>query len=259
MTNQKKALIVNLLVILLFSGLSSLCCADDFYSQHATGWHWYDDPKNKPEIEKPVATPEQKDPNAVVDAARQKIKTALNKVIAEPTVTNLEEYIALQNQLSERAEKVSDVWQQVLLKDPQLNYSLSHPTNNVALQVYNEQESQEKEKAIRLFASKTGLFFFYKSTCPYCRRFAPMLRNFAEHNGITIIPITMDGISLPEFPNSKTDSGQASQFHVTMTPSLFAVNPYNQKAFPVAYGLTSETELRDNIYKIVTKYEGDKP
>jgi hypothetical protein len=43
---------------------------------------------------------------------------------------------------------------------------------------------------------------------------------------------------------------------VTVTPSLFAVNPYTQKAVAVAYGLTSETELRDNIYKLVTQYQG---
>ena len=188
----------------------------------------------------------------------KKITTALNKVIAEPTIENLEKYIALQEQMGDRAEKVANLWEQVLLKNPQLNYSLSHPTNNVALQVYHEQESVEKDKAIKLFAKKTGLFFFYRSTCSYCKHFAPILKNFAERNGLTVIPITLDGISLDEFPNSKVDSGQSAQFHVTMTPSLFAVNPYTQKAFPVAYGLISETELRDNIYKIMKQYDGER-
>jgi conjugal transfer pilus assembly protein TraF len=65
----------------------------------------------------------------------------------------------------------------------------------------------------------------------------------------------MDGIPLPEFPDSRTDSGQAKTFKVTVTPALFAVNPYTQKAFPVAYGLTSETELRDNIHRLMTQYK----
>ena len=56
----------------------------------------------------------------------------------------------------------------------------------------------------------------------------------------------------------KTDSGQAIQFQVKATPAVFAVNPTTGKAFPIAYGLTSETELRDNIYNIVKRYEGDK-
>jgi conjugal transfer pilus assembly protein TraF len=252
---------ITLLVNLIAIVLANTAFADSYYSQHAVGWHWYDDPKEEVTIKKESEKPQlstKSDPNAVVATARKKITTALNKAIVDPTIENLEAYIAMQEQLNNRAEKIADLWQQVLLKDPQLNYSLTHPTNNVALQVYHEEESKEKEKAMSIFASQTGLFFFYRSTCAYCQRFAPILKSFAAHNGITVIPITLDGLSLPEFPHSKMDSGQAIQFHVTVTPSVFAVNPTTQKAFPVAYGLTSETELRDNIYHIMTKYEGDK-
>ena len=139
---------------------------------------------------------------------------------------------------------------------PELNYSLDHPTNQVGIQIYQEEESKKKDTAIQVFKKQYGLFFFYKSTCPYCKRFAPILASFALRYGLAIIPITLDGIPLPEFPNTRNDTGQASKFHVSMTPALFAVNPYTQKAFPVAYGLTSETELRDNIYKIMTQYQG---
>jgi len=242
--------LANLMLISLCEN-NAICFAANYYSEHAVGWHWYDDPREQKKIKKPVNSIIQNDPDVIVASARKKITTALNKVIAEPTKENLRKYIILQEQLSNRAEKVSELWQQVLLKNPAINYSLSHPTNNVALQVYHEQESGEKEKSVKLFAKQTGLFFFYRSTCAYCKRFAPILKSFAEHNSITVIPITMDGIALPEYPASKTDSGQAVQFHVSMTPSLFAVNPYTQKAYPVAYGLTSETELRDNIYKIM--------
>lgn len=260
MRNRQGNLMTRRLIKLMFFLLllvNRVAFADDYYSQHAIGWHWYDDPTEKKEIKNNSADNknEKQDPNTVVETARKRITTALNKVIAEPTIKNLQQYLALQEQLGDRAEKVAELWQQVLLKNPELNYSLSHPTNNVALQVYHEEQSKEKEEALKLFSKQTGLFFFYRSTCKYCQRFAPILKSFAKRNGITVIPITMDGIPLPEFPNSKSDSGQSIQFHVTMTPSLFAVNPYTQKAFPVAYGLTSETELRDNIYKIMKLYE----
>ncbi len=256
--HQEESMVRKLLhsIFLWIFTLSGICYADDYYSQHAIGWHWYDDPKEKT-IQKEEPGINKNNPNLVVKEARNKITTALNQVIAEPSIENVEKYIALQEQLNNRAEKISDLWQQALLKNPELNYSINHPTNNVGLQVYHEQESKLKDEAIKQFAQKTGLFFFYKSTCPYCARFAPIIKSFAESNGMTIIPITLDGISLPEFPNSKIDSGQAAQFHVTSTPSVFAVNPYTQKAFPVAYGLTSETELRDNIYNIMTRYKGE--
>jgi conjugal transfer pilus assembly protein TraF len=243
---------------ILLLGTSSVALGSSYYADHAVGWHWYDDPKESKIVKKPNIPKDSKDPNVIVANARQKITTALNKVIAEPTIENLERYLALQEALGDRAEKIANLWEQVLLQNPQLNYSLSHPTNNVALQVYHEEESKKKEVSMRIFANQTGLFFFYRSTCSYCQRFAPILKSFALRNGITIIPITLDGVSLPEFPNSKIDSGQAAQFHIKTTPALFAVNPHTQKAYPVAYGLTSETELRDNIYHIMTKFEGGK-
>lgn len=243
----------------MFIGFHGISFAGNYYADHAVGWHWYDDPKEQKPVKKPEPPINLKDPNVVVANARQKITTALNRVIADPTIENLERYISLQEELNNRAEKVADLWEQVLLKNPSLNYSLAHPTNNVALQVYHEEESKKKEEAIRVFAKQTGLFFFYRSNCSYCQRFAPILKNFVERHGITIIPISLDGIPLPEFPSSKRDTGQAAQFHVTTTPSLFAVNPYTKKAYPVAQGLTSETELRDNIYHIMTRFEGQKP
>lgn len=257
MLNKLNNIIV--LGIVIVACVSHSAYAKDYYDEHAVGWHWYDDPKEE-DVKKALQKPIEKtnDPNVVVSNAKKRITTALNTMIAEPTVQNAERYIALQEELNNRAEKVADVWQQALLKNPSLNYSLSHPTNNIALQVYHEKESIEKEVVIQAFAKKAGLFFFYRSTCHYCQRFAPILKNFAERNGMAIIPITLDGISLPEFPNSKTDSGQAIQFQVKATPAVFAVNPTTGKAFPIAYGLTSETELRDNIYNIVKRYEGGK-
>ena len=233
--------------------ISSAVQAGNYYDDHAVGWFWYDDPIAITQDHPALPTPASTDPNIIVNAAKQKINSALNQAIVSPTIENITKYIELQEAMGTRAEMISGLWQQALLKRPDLNYSLKHPTNNVALQVYHEQESREKEAAMSAFAQKTGLFFFYKSTCPYCQRFAPILKNFAARYGMTVIPVTMDGIPLPEFPDSRRDNGQSQKFQVTVTPSLFAVNPYTQKAFPVAYGLTSETELRENIYKMMSR------
>ncbi len=248
-------MVKKLIMALLVSIITMNCHAAGYYTNHAVGWHWYDDPKE--EAKKPNAPINtQKSATQQVDTIRKDIKSALDTAILNPTPENVERYIKLQNQLNQRADHLSTVWQQVLLTHPELDYSLAHPTNQVGIQVYQEEESKKKDAAINLFKQQYGLFFFYKSTCPYCKRFAPVLLSFVGRYGIPLIPITLDGISLPEFPHSKNDTGQAQQFHVSMTPALFAVNPYTQKAFPVAYGLTSETELRDNIYKIMTQYQG---
>jgi conjugal transfer pilus assembly protein TraF len=246
---------VKYLIMILCFVCSTASLAENYYENHETGWYWFDDPAQK--VIKPI--PEKKsldnDPTESVDKVKNTIKHALDKAIVDPTPENVERYITLQNEMSQRANQFANTWQEVLLKHPELNYSISHPTNNVALQVYHENESKQKNAVLEQFAQHSGLFFFYRSTCPYCQRFAPILKHFAETNHITIIAITMDGISLPEFPDSKHDSGQAEKFHVTVEPSLYAVDPTTQKAYPVAFGLTSETELQNNIYNIMTHYQ----
>lgn len=243
------------LIMVLSLFCSATTFANDYYSQHETGWYWFDDPAQNQTKNSTVQPTKENDATKSVEDSRKILKESLDKAIIDPTPENVERYIALQNQMSERANKFANTWQQVILNHPELNYSISHPTNNVALQVYHENESKEKDVVLDQFAQHSGLFFFYRSTCPYCQRFAPILKHFAEAHHIVVIPITMDGISLPEFPDSKQDSGQAEKFHVTVEPSLYAVDPLTQKAYPVAFGLTSETELQNNIYNIMTHYQ----
>ncbi len=138
-----------------------------------------------------------------------------------------------------------------LLNQHELENTLSHSTNDAHLQAEYDQESIIKE-----LAKKNGLFFFYRSTCPYCKRFAPVVKRFAETYGIVVVPITTDGISLPEFPHSYINQRQSERFHVTVEPALFLVNPYTHQAVAIAYGLVSEAELRKNILDVAMHIGG---
>jgi len=248
--------VANYLITFLLLIIPFNVWADDFYSQHESGWYWFDDPKNShPVKNSALDQPKDRDPSEQILIVRKKLKEALDQAIINPTPKNVKISIELENQLAEQANQYANMKQQVLHDNPELNYSIGHPTNNLALQVYNEAESQKKLNVINEFSKNFGLFFFYRSTCPYCKRFAPILKHFTETYHIAVIPITTDGISLPEFPNSKIDNGQSKQFQVSVEPALYAVDPKSQKAFPIAFGLTSESELLDNIYNIFTHYK----
>lgn len=223
--------------------------ADDYYDIHAQGWHWYNEAKEHKKI-----VPQ--DPVKQMDALKATIQRAMDNAILNPTDDNVKNYIALQNQLSNQSSIFANVWQKVLLENPELNYSLVHPTNNLAKQVDTDLHHQEEDKAIARLAKESGLFFFYKSTCPYCQKFAPIVKDFAQTYGLTVIPITLDGISLPDFPDSKIDNGQAAKFHVTLEPSLFAVNPYTHIAYPISYGLISQEDLRQRVLDIARNFQG---
>lgn len=227
-----------------------------YYDDHARGWHWYELPSDAVE-DKNAAPHIAADPIAAMNSVKAIINKALDKAILYPTPENVKNYIALQNQLSDQSSKFSKVWQKVLLSNPYLDYALIHPTNNLATQIDIRQGQQREDAAINKLAKHSGLFFFYHSTCPYCRAFAPIVKDFAMHYHIAVIPITTDGIKLPEFPDSKIDGGQAAHFQVNSEPALFAVDPYTQKAFPISYGLISEEDLRKRILDIADDFSGD--
>jgi conjugal transfer pilus assembly protein TraF len=243
----------------LFVCFISLTCtfhaeAETYYDQHAVGWHWYRDPIRHPRNPLP---PIQTDPVQQMRVERETVERALDAAVLMPTRDNIKRYIVLQNQTSARASHFAKLWQVVLLQNPDLDYSIAHPTNQLAREVYLDQENSNEDAAIKKLAAHSGLFFFYRSTCPYCQRFAPILKDFSERYGITVVPITTDGIALPSFPHSHPDTGQSARFHVTVEPALFTVDPYSHQAVPVSYGLLSEGDLRKRILEIADHFQGD--
>jgi len=192
-----------------------------------------------------------------MNTVRARINHLQEKMYLAPTEENIRNFIAEQNKIMMRASLVQDNWKAVLLKHPELDYTLSHPTNNTGLQIEYDQEAAQEESVIHELAKKSGLFFFYRSTSPYCKRFAPLIKEFASAYGIKVVPITLDGISLPEFPNSHINQGQAERLHVTVTPALFAVNPYTDQNVPIAYGLVSEADLKKRILDVATHFGGN--
>ena len=228
--------------------LPSSAKADNFWEERAVGWHWYQDPEEGQPVS-PDSTVTH-DPIATMEALHHKVQQTLDQAILNPTEDNIRQYIALQNQLGERAQHFADVWKSVLLNYPELDFSLRHPTNNLAKQIDLDSVRQQENAAIQQFAQHNGLFFFYRSSCPYCQRFAPILKKFSSRYGLSVIPITTDGISLPEYPHSHSDQGQAARLKVTIEPALFTADPQTHRIIPVSYGLLSEDELRQRLLTI---------
>ena len=259
-TRHKSHLLFSLSPLLLFGFVLMLFTQKThakFYESHAEGWHWYENlPEEAKETEDKKDVSPPYDPVKQMQTLRATIERALNQAILQPTDKNVKNYIVLQNQLSNQSSLFADVWQRVLLDNPSLNYSLIHPTNTLAKQVDLDQQHKKEDEALAKLAQESGLFFFYSSSCAYCRKFAPILKSFALSYKITIVPITLDGKFLPEFPNSKIDNGQAAKFNVTVEPSLFAVNPYTGKAYPVSQGLISQDDLRKRILDISRNFMG---
>ena len=253
---------VCLIVFCCFLSTVSFADRDAYYDNHDNGWHWYDDPAEEQATEilpekTSTAPPSQVSATEEMNALQAVLIEAKNKAVLYPTEENIANYVAMQNQITNNSRDFAKGWQAMLLNHPELNFQVSHPTNQVGRQVYLDQKNVSQDEAIHEFFKDKGLYFFFRSTCPYCQKFAPILKNFADRYQITVLPISLDGIGLAEFPNFKTDQGQAKKFNVTVEPSLFVVDPKAGKAIPVAYGLMSDDALQQRIYDLATKFQGE--
>ena len=217
----------------------------DFYSRHGIGWHWYQDPKNR-EPEEQESSPEKT--LSVLQAHINQLRT---RAILEPSEENIYQYIQLQNGMAAFASYFSEQWQKVVYKFPELNYSLEHPVSQVARNQYYLRQQQEQEKLIKAFSKRFGLFFFYHSQCSYCQAFAPILQDFSLTYNLSLLPVSIDGERLPEFPNSTVDQGQSISFGIKQVPALFAVDFKSKKIITISYGLLTQEQLIQQLVKIM--------
>jgi conjugal transfer pilus assembly protein TraF len=126
---------------------------------------------------------------------REDVEQKRALAIVKPTPENLKAYIVAQEALMDRASVFSDVWRRVVWANPELNYQLRNPSNNAAIQVRDSQRATGKEtrRRWRHWPKEWGLFFIFRSDCPYCHRLAPTLKWLSEQYGITVFPVSLDG------------------------------------------------------------------
>jgi len=100
--------------------------------------------------------------------------------------------------------------------------------------------------------------FFYRSSCPYCRKFDPILKQYSVDTAIPVRAFTFDGIALPSFPDSiavdKNTVGEYFGDNATVAvPALFLMNTINLHAYPVSSGGLSYMDLVMRMNALVPK------
>ena len=222
-----------------------------FFERRAEGWHWYEDREPEDE-EKPV---KQKRPNASlpqtptekIESQRKVLEQKLHAAIVTPTRENVIAYIIAQKALMDQSQRFSEAWKQVVLTVPSLDETLLHPVDQNARHVYYGEKNKELTSRIKALSQDYGLFFFFRKNCPYCHHFAPIVKHFAEKHSWSILAISLDGGTLPEFPHARRNNGIAERLQVAHVPALIALHPQSGQMIPLAYGLVSESEIEERV------------
>ncbi len=94
------------------------------------------------------------------------------------------------------------------------------------------------------------LFFFFGAECVYCQTLATDLAQFSGATGMQILPVSLDGSTLPEFPNPRTDNGIARRLGINTLPAVFLAAPGRNQITPLGFGPVNSADLVDRIVAI---------
>lgn len=234
------------------------------------GWHFYEDPapEEKPVVPAaPPATVASPSPAAKPKAARppeleefERLQKTLeeyrNVAIMRPSEANVRRYMELEAKVVGQASTFADVAQRVAWATPSLDPTLQgRPVNAKALEVFEETQRSERSRTVAQLGKDHVLFFFYRSDCPYCHAFAPVLEAFQGRHGIQVVAIGIDGGPMPGFPSARRDNGIATALQVSQVPAVFLAQPFTGQITPIGFGVLSESQLLERI-SIVSSPEG---
>lgn len=240
------------LILLLLLVVSSSVFAEDptsYWLRRRDGWFWYRDPPPPAakSLPKP-AVPKQPPELTEFESMQKKLEDLKRVAVMNPTDSNLLAYMRYQRYVMNKSEAFAERWQRLVWTVPDLDYGLTgRPTNSLAISVYDEQLQERQGQRIRALSSTHGLLFIFRSDCPYCHRFAPILKRFEQEFGMLVFPVSLDGKGLPEYPNPQPDNGTAAKLNATVVPALYLTAPSKREIRPVGFGVMALSDLIERI------------
>lgn len=223
-----------------------------FYDAQSRGWHFYEDPpppvKAEPDPETPPVQGKAAPPPLSAEWLRKNMDLYRDRAIDNPTRENVAAFAALQRISMDKAERFAEMMA-VVATDPALDEKARSPISALQLDAAQDVQRAARTRILSELGKRVGLWYFFRSDCPFCARQDPILERLAAQTGITILPISIDGAPLISgaFPNFVRDAGQGAKLGVAVTPTLVLADPSTGGLVKIAEGLKTSAELEDRI------------
>jgi conjugal transfer pilus assembly protein TraF len=232
---------LNYLGMLLFFLVST--CG---YADAPAGFLWYNVPK--PERAVHSGTPfhhlSYTDRDAVL---RFYTMEALHKVRFTHQVEDERVFLALQDYWLREAASHARLNQAALLKYPEYDFSVTHPTSHLGSQITSRVLAETHHKKLKNLAKQSGFLFFYRGDNPYDQQQIPIIQDVCRQFDFTLMPVSVDGRHASELPGSRLDAGHARALGVHHFPALMLVNPRTEHVKPIAYGFTTQDVIKQRL------------
>lgn len=229
-----------------------------YYVSKEEGWFWRvplpmpvepkelaDSGSTVPHLEQPV----QRAPAAFSpEWMREKLPVYRDRALQDPTPENVRAYFYLQRHAMNMAERFALVAQKVVLADPSLDENTRRPISSYGGHVFDSVARENMVHVAAKIATLAGIWYFYKSDCPYCRAQNPVLERLQRRIGLAVLPIALDGQAMPDgiFPRFVLNQGHAQQLNVTQTPTLYLVRKPSEFVL-LSEGLVTDEGLLERI------------
>lgn len=220
-----------------------------YWLRNQEGWFWYRDPApvTPRPTSKPATSQRQKTLSDFV-AMQQRLEDLKRVAVMNPSNNNLTAYMRYQRWVMNKSAHFAERWQRLVWSVPELDYGLTgRPTNAMAINAFDDQRRDRDADTVRGLAATHGLLFVFRSDCPFCHRFAPILKRFEQEFGMTVLAVSLDGAALPEYPHAQPDNGIAARLNPSAVPALYLTAPTTREIQPVGFGLMSLSELIERI------------
>ena len=237
-----------------------------YYEEAGRGRHWYQPMPPPPEEETPDAPPEVPPlpvpapltPREMLKQQGEDWQDALARAVLHPSPENYLEYLRMTSAIQDQAQRFALGFKHMIWQTPEFDYTLTAPVRAEAIAAKNQRALFQETADLDALADRYGLVFFLRSDCPYCQRFAPILKTFAARYGFSVLPVSLDGKGLPEFPTPKPNALLAQKLKVDVVPTVFLVDPVRNRLLPVSYGFTDASTLAKKTLWAAQSMQKDK-
>lgn len=242
-----------------------------YYQDGSRGWFFYEEPtiitKKEEEEEEEEETKATATPPPVIEAPKAVLtpserlreqgkayEDAVALAVLEPSPENYKNYMVWSKKILGQAEIFADGVQNYTYTDSSLDARLN--TNQGAdFRIKDQIGKQQKDLKLNALAKDNAILFFYRSDCPYCHKYAPIIQEFSRNTGFMVVPMSLDNKPLlPEYPQFRVDNNLAERLEVGAVPALYLLEPKQNNVTTIGFGLSDYDTL---INKVIAASERD--
>lgn len=252
---------------LSFSLLVAVSCVNTtnatnpaFYDERKKGWFFYEEKpkvvKKKEAEKKNVEVPKALTPVETLKKQGEDFDNALATAILNPSPENYKRYLDMTAKIMGQSANFADGVEKFTYVNPKYDYTIQSPQGS-NVQLHNMMNNQQKDSLISASAQQNAILFFFRSDCPYCHKYAPIVKEFAANYGFIVETISLDGRGLPEYPNPRYNPQLAQRLKVETVPAIYLLNPKQNKVTAVGFGLSDYGTLGNKIIAAITRKNGE--